>query len=89
MHRNKFYVLDSCAIRKLILNEMNNVPYVRHKGHQKTLTVVRKEYFWPGMKKGIAEYIARCMECQKVKVEHIHLAGLHHPLPILNGNGKW
>jgi hypothetical protein len=34
------------------------------------------------MKKEITEYIARCMECQKVKVEHWHLAGLLQPLPI-------
>jgi hypothetical protein len=34
------------------------------------------------MKKDITEYIARCMECQKVKAEHRHLAGLLQPLPI-------
>jgi hypothetical protein len=30
----------------------------------------------------IVEYIARCMECQKVKAEHRHPAGLLQPLPI-------
>ena len=89
MHKNKFYVPNSREIRKLILKKMHNVPYLRHQGYQKTLETIRKEYFWSGMKKDIAEYIARCMECQKVKIEHRHLAGLHHPLPILNGNGKW
>jgi len=34
------------------------------------------------MKNDVAEYIARCMECQKVKVEHRHPAGLLQPLPI-------
>jgi hypothetical protein len=34
------------------------------------------------MKKEIAEYIARCMECQRVKAEHRHPAGLLQPLPI-------
>jgi hypothetical protein len=34
------------------------------------------------MKKEIDEYIARCMECQKVKAKHRHPAGLLHPLPI-------
>ena len=34
------------------------------------------------MKKDVAYYSARCMECQKVKVEHRHLAGLLQPLPI-------
>jgi hypothetical protein len=34
------------------------------------------------MKKEIAEYIARCMECQKVKDEHRHPKGLLQPFPI-------
>ncbi len=34
------------------------------------------------MKKDIANYIARCMECQRVKVEHRHPVGLLQPLLI-------
>jgi hypothetical protein len=34
------------------------------------------------MKKEITEYIARCMECQKVKAEHRHPVGFIQPLPI-------
>jgi hypothetical protein len=34
------------------------------------------------MKREIVEYVARCMECQKVKVEHRHPARLLQPLPI-------
>jgi hypothetical protein len=56
----------------MILHEMNNVPYVGHLGYQKTVVVVKSHYFWPSMKKEIVEYIARCMEFQKVKDEHRH-----------------
>ena len=62
--------------------EMHNVPYSRHPSYQKTVTAVRKEYFWQGMKKDVASYIARCMECQRVKVEHRNSAGLLQPLLI-------
>ena len=62
---------------------MHNVPYAGHPGYQKKLAAVKKEYFWPGMKKDVAEYIAKCMECQRVKVEHKHPTGLLQPLPIL------
>ena len=34
------------------------------------------------MKRDIAYYIARCMECQKLKVEHRHPIGLLQLLPI-------
>ena len=39
------------------------------------------------MKKGIAEYISKCMKCQQVKVEHQHPTILLHPFPILER--KW
>jgi len=34
------------------------------------------------LKKYAIDYLARCIECQKVKDEHIHPAGLLQPLPI-------
>ena len=46
------------------------------------MAIVKSHYFWPGLKKEITEYIARCMEFQKVKVEHRHPTGLLQPLPI-------
>jgi hypothetical protein len=30
----------------------------------------------------VANYISKCMECQRVKAEHIHLVGFLQPLPI-------
>ena len=39
------------------------------------------------MKKDVVTYLSRCMECQLVKVEHQHPAGLLNPLPI--AERKW
>ena len=39
------------------------------------------------MKNEVAEFLARCIECQQVKVEHQYPAGLLQPLPI--PNWKW
>ena len=39
------------------------------------------------MKNEVVEFIARCVECQQVKVEHQHPASLLQPLPI--PNWKW
>jgi hypothetical protein len=76
------YVPNDRELKLAILKEMHNVTYAGHPGYQKTVAAVKSHYFWPGMKKEIAEYIARCMECQKVKAEHRHPAGLLQPLPI-------
>ena len=49
--------------------------------------MITKYYLWPNMKNEVAEYIARCIECQQVKAEHQHPIGLLQPLPI--PNWKW
>jgi hypothetical protein len=82
MLRGNFFVPNSQELKNLILREMHNVPYARHSSYQITIVVVKNQYFLPGMKKEVADFIAKCLECQKVKDEHRHPAGLLHPLPI-------
>ena len=61
---------------------MHDVPYVGHPSYQKTIIALRSQFFWLLMNKDVADYIARCMECQKVKAKYRHPVGLLHPLPI-------
>jgi hypothetical protein len=82
MNKNRIYVPTFGEISNLVLKEMHNVPYARHPGYQKTIAAVRNQFFWPGMKKDVVDYISRCMECQRVKVEHRHPTCLLQPLPI-------
>ena len=51
------------------------------------ITMLRKEDLWLNRKNGVAKYIAMCIECQQVKVEHQHPVVLLQPLPI--PNWKW
>ena len=39
-------------------------------------------YWWPGMKKDVGEFVARCLTCQQVKAEHRVPAGKLQSLPI-------
>jgi hypothetical protein len=61
---------------------MNNVPYAGHPGYQKTIAAFKSQYYWPGMKKEVADFIARCLECKKVKDEHRHPTSFLQALPI-------
>jgi hypothetical protein len=61
---------------------MHNFPYVGNLGYHKTIAVVRSQLFWLGMKKYVVDYIAKSMECQRVKVDHRHPTGFLQPLPI-------
>jgi hypothetical protein len=82
INKGKVDVPNSSEMKNVVLKEMHNVPYARHPGYQKTITTVRSQYFWPGMRKEVANYIARCIECQKVKTKHRNPTGLLQPFPI-------
>jgi hypothetical protein len=43
---------------------------------------IKAYFWWAGMKRDVAEYIALCDICQRVKAEHQRPAGLLQPLPI-------
>jgi hypothetical protein len=83
MYRGKICVPNSGELKNIALREIHNVLYVRHSGYHKLIIVVRSQYFWPGMKKEVANYIAKCLDYQKVRTKHKHLAGLLQPFPIL------
>ena len=87
MYRGIIYVPNSQELKIMILKEIHSIPYVGCPGYQKTIAVVKSQYYWPDMKKEIVEYITKCLECQKVKDEHRHPVGLLQPLPILEW--KW
>jgi len=57
------------------------VPYTEYPGYPKNIIAIRGQYFWPGMKRDVTDYLARCMECQKVKAKHKHTTILLHPFP--------
>jgi hypothetical protein len=82
LYMNKVYVPNSQKLKKLVLKNMHNVPYVGHLGYQKTIVVVRAQYYWLGNEETCSGFIAKCLECQKVKVEHKHPMGLLQPFPI-------
>ena len=70
IYKNRLYIPNVPKIKLLILNEIHKTPYSGHPSYQKTITMLQKDYFWPNMKNELAEYIAKCFECQQVKTEH-------------------
>jgi hypothetical protein len=81
-YRNKLYIPTCDGLKRFIINELHKRPYIGHPRYHKMITATRKQFYWPGLKKDIADYLAKCLECQQVKAEHRHPIGLLHPLPI-------
>ncbi|KAI3676085.1 hypothetical protein L1987_85684 [Smallanthus sonchifolius] len=58
------------------MNEAHTTRYSIHPGADKMYQDLRHQYWWPGMKKDIALYVAKCLTCSKVNAEHQRPSGL-------------
>ena len=75
-YKGRIYIPNVAELRRVVMDEIHQAMYSSHPGYEKTIVTATKQYFWPGMKKDMVEYISRCMKCQQVKVEHQHPATL-------------
>ena len=57
-------------LRKLIMEETYYSAYAIHLGITKMYRTIKKNYWWLGMKRDVAEFVARYLVCQQVKTEH-------------------
>jgi len=49
------------------------------------LKLLKRTYWWPGIKEDVKKYIQGCFKCQQNKVQHQRKAGELHPLEIPEG----
>ena len=63
-YKRRMYIPNVAYLRRVVMDKIHQTPYSGHPGYHKTIPTARKQYFWPGMKKDVAEYISRCMKCQ-------------------------
>ena len=77
---NRVCVPDVAEIRKSILEEGHRSGLSIHPGATKMYHDLKKLFWWPGMKKEIAEFVYACLVCQKSKIEHQKPSGLMEPL---------
>ncbi|XP_062094034.1 uncharacterized protein LOC133800074 [Humulus lupulus] len=72
-YKDRICVPDENKIKGSIMKEANSTPYYLHPGSNKMYNNPKTLYWWPGMKKDIAEYVAKCLSCQKVKSRYLPL----------------
>ncbi|WVZ51358.1 hypothetical protein U9M48_002510 [Paspalum notatum var. saurae] len=81
-YKNRICVPDVDSIKKLILSEAHDTAYSIHPGNTKIYHDLKERFWWYGMKRAVAEYVAVCDTYQRVKAEHQRPAGLLQPLKI-------
>ncbi|GJY99793.1 putative reverse transcriptase domain-containing protein [Tanacetum coccineum] len=80
---DRIWVPFKGEVRTLIIDEAHKSKYSVHPRADKMYYDLRDRYWWPGMKKDIAEYVSKCLTYLKVKAEHQSPSGLDVHLPLV------
>ena len=75
-------VPEDKALREAILREAHESAYSIHPRSTKMYLDLKEKYWWYGLKRDVAEYVALCDTCQRVKAEHQRPVGLLQPMKI-------
>jgi hypothetical protein len=75
-YKGRVYVPNVKELKDKILHEAHEAAYFIHPGGNKMYHDLKATYWWYGVKRDVAEYVALCDTCQQVKAEHQQPAGL-------------
>ena len=65
------------------MSEAHKTHYTIHPGVTKMYQVLRRQFWWDGMKRDVAKFVSCYLVCQQVKDEHKKSVGLLQSFPIL------
>ncbi|KAF6202427.1 hypothetical protein GE061_004826 [Apolygus lucorum] len=64
---NGLRVVVPTKLREKILQLYHDLPQAGHGGNKKTLQRVQEQFWWPGMKEDVANYVQSCTSCSQRK----------------------
>ena len=67
LFRGKVYVPKDQELRRAIVHAHHDSQIVGHPGRWKTLELVARNYWWPGVSRYIASYVQGCDRCNRTK----------------------
>jgi hypothetical protein len=91
--KKSFMIEDGILYRKMklwvpkgliqtVLESEHDSKIVGHFGQDKTIELIRRNFWWPKMDETIIDYIQSCVECQKNKTACHLKYGLLQPLEL-------
>ena len=75
LKEGKVYVPKDKELRAEVIWLHQNVPVAGHRGRWKTVELVTRNYWWPGVTRDVGKYVERCDLCQRMKNRIEELAG--------------
>ncbi|WOH00777.1 hypothetical protein DCAR_0520152 [Daucus carota subsp. sativus] len=81
-YKGRLVLPPKSALIATILHDYHDSPLGGHSGDFKTYKRIASDWFWPGMRKEIAQYVRQCSICQQAKSSTLSPGGLLQPLSI-------
>ena len=78
----QIYVPDDNSIKLEVLKRCHDAVTAGHFGVTKTVDLVTRSFYWPGVHDTVAEYIATCEACQRAKTTKRGKWGELQQLPV-------
>jgi hypothetical protein len=85
-YKGRICVPNIKELKAKILREAHESAYSIHPGGNKMYHDLKATYWWYDMIRDVAEYVALCDICQRVKAEHQQPIGLLQPLQVSEWN---
>ena len=79
--RGKIYVPPTSDLRRKIVALHHDTRLAGHPGRWKTLELVSRNYWWPGISRYVGKYTSTCDLCLRTKVQRQPPTGHLDPLP--------
>ncbi|MDV3181205.1 MAG: integrase zinc binding domain-containing protein [Candidatus Phytoplasma australasiaticum] len=87
LFRARLCIPDVVGLRQQVMGDAHCAHYSAYPGLIKMYHDLRCLYWWDGMKKDIAEFVAQCLNYPQVKIEHQKPGGLLQEIEI--STWKW
>ncbi|KAG8498362.1 hypothetical protein CXB51_006995 [Gossypium anomalum] len=83
--KSRLCVPRNLELISIILSKAHSSRMSVHPDSTKMYNDLKRQFWWPGMKRDISNFVSRCLICQQVKAEHQVPSGLLQSIMIL----KW
>lgn len=82
VYRSRIWLPCGFSLIPTLITEYHATPTGGHTGVAKIVARVLENFYWQGLRENVAQFVAKCVDCQVTKYEAKQLAGLLCPLPV-------
>jgi len=80
--KGMLWIPEDKELIALVVRSEHDTKIAGHMGQDKTIELVRRNFWWPRMNERIIDFVQSCPECQKNKASRHHPYGLLSPLEL-------